>query len=59
MICSSSLMKAEYNFQVFVHIVQCTVVVVSYFFLIQFLYQNVHYGYRLADKQPNNIMIYR
>lgn len=59
MICSSSLMKSEYNFQVFVHIVQCTVVVVSYFFLIQLLYQNVPYGYRLADKQPNNIMIYR
>ena len=45
-------MKAEYNFQVFVHIVQCTVVVVSYFFLIQLLYWNVPYGYRLADKQP-------
>ena len=52
-------MKSEYNIQVFVHIVQCTVVVVSYFFLIQLLYQNVPYGYRLADKQPNNIMIYR
>ena len=59
MICSSSLTKSEYNFQVFVHIVQCTLVVVSYFFLIQLLYQNVPYGYRLADKQANNIMIYR